>query len=150
MKEQLNNSLLAGDPTEQQVGGDHYVKYKIQPVEIINDLHLGYIRGNILKYLVRYKDKNGLEDLKKAFHYVRIYEKMLVREYSKINTFIDQLDGINAHARMAIRMVLEPSTCIPRLQDELVSLIQEEGGTLEDFDLEGYPQQVQDEDRLLK
>lgn len=55
-----------------QVGGDHYSKMKIQPIDFITENGLGYIEGNIIKYVCRYKDKNGLEDLKKAQHYLQM------------------------------------------------------------------------------
>lgn len=48
----------------------HYMQYVIQPMEFIGLNNLGYIEGNIIKYVCRYKLKNGLEDLKKAAHYL--------------------------------------------------------------------------------
>ena len=59
-----------GDAMTKQVGGDHYSKLAIQPVEYINANHLTYLQGNIIKYITRYKDKNGLQDLQKARHYI--------------------------------------------------------------------------------
>ena len=53
-----------------QVGGSHYKNMTIQPVEFIERNNLGFCVGNIIKYVCRYKDKNGIEDLKKARHYV--------------------------------------------------------------------------------
>ena len=60
-----------------QVGGKHYETKKIQPIEyiILNDL--GFIEGNIIKYVTRYKDKNGLEDLEKARWYLNKLISML-------------------------------------------------------------------------
>ena len=57
---------------DKQVGGDHYSKLAIQPVEYINANKLGYLAGNVVKYITRYKDKNGLQDLQKAKHYVQM------------------------------------------------------------------------------
>lgn len=57
---------------DKQEGGDHYVKLKIQPIEYITANNLGYCEGNILKYITRYKTKGGIEDLKKALHYLKI------------------------------------------------------------------------------
>ena len=51
-----------------QVGGDHYIKCKIQPWEYALANSLGPIEATVLKYITRWKDKNGLEDLKKAQH----------------------------------------------------------------------------------
>lgn len=53
---------------EKQTGGDHYKKLKIQPMEysLANDLNYG--QANAIKYITRYKDKNGKQDLEKAIH----------------------------------------------------------------------------------
>ena len=56
--------------SEIQVGGGHYKKFKIQPTEFIHKNQVGFIEGNIIKYVLRHKDKNGIEDLKKAKHYI--------------------------------------------------------------------------------
>jgi hypothetical protein len=53
-----------------QVGGDHYKKLKIQPIEFIHANNIPFIEGNIIKYIVRWRDKNGLKDLEKVKHYV--------------------------------------------------------------------------------
>ena len=55
---------------DTQVGGSHYKNMTIQPVEFIERNNLGFCVGNIIKYVCRYKDKNGIEDLKKARHYI--------------------------------------------------------------------------------
>lgn len=60
---------------DSQVGGDHYSKYKIQVVDIIDDHNLDFYEGNILKYLLRYKDKNGVQDLYKLEHYLQMIIK---------------------------------------------------------------------------
>ncbi len=52
-----------------QVGGTHYV-LPIQPIEYIRANDLDFFQGNIIKYVTRYKDKNGIEDLRKAKHYI--------------------------------------------------------------------------------
>ncbi len=53
-----------------QIGGDHYKNSKFQAWDFIHKNGLGFIAGNIIKYVVRYKSKNGVEDLKKARHYL--------------------------------------------------------------------------------
>jgi len=57
-------------PNDVQVGGNHYKKHKIQPWDAINDWGLGFFSGNAVKYIARHKDKGGLEDIKKARHYL--------------------------------------------------------------------------------
>jgi len=61
-----------GNAMTKQVGGNHYSKLAIQPVEYINANKLTYLQGNVIKYVTRYKDKNGLEDLQKAKHYIEL------------------------------------------------------------------------------
>lgn len=59
-------------PLQTQVGGRHYKDFVIQPVEYIHKNNIGYIEGNIIKYVSRWRSKNGVEDLKKAMHYLEI------------------------------------------------------------------------------
>ena len=51
--------------TDYQVAGDHYKKLKIQPVEYILANQLGFCEGAIVKYISRWRDKGGVEDLRK-------------------------------------------------------------------------------------
>lgn len=55
---------------DMQVQGDHYKKLKIQPVEYIYANGIGYFEGNVIKYVTRWRDKNGVADLLKARHYI--------------------------------------------------------------------------------
>lgn len=52
-----------------QVGGMHYAKNSIQPWDYITKNGLGYLEGNIVKYISRWRDKGGVEDLRKVIHY---------------------------------------------------------------------------------
>ena len=51
-----------------QIGGNHYTKLKIQPMEYSMANGLDACQHTIIKYVTRFRDKNGLEDLKKARH----------------------------------------------------------------------------------
>lgn len=53
-----------------QVGGDHYKTKSIQPWDFIVSNGLGYLEGCVVKYVSRYTLKGGVEDLKKAQHYL--------------------------------------------------------------------------------
>lgn len=53
----------------QQVAGTHYQR-GIQPWDIISEWELDFWEGNVLKYLLRWKFKDGVQDLKKAKHYL--------------------------------------------------------------------------------
>ena len=69
------------DASRRQIGGMHYKK-SVEPWDAMEawmsyDEWTGYLRGNVIKYMARYKDKNGLEDLLKAHHYL---EKLIETE----------------------------------------------------------------------
>lgn len=55
---------------DTQVGGQHYKAKTIQPWDFIAANGLGYFEGNIVKYVSRWRDKGGLDDLRKARHYL--------------------------------------------------------------------------------
>ena len=57
---------------ETQIGGNHYKDMAIQPLEFIMANNLPYCEANIIKYVCRYKSKNGIQDLLKARHYLDI------------------------------------------------------------------------------
>jgi hypothetical protein len=56
----------------EQVGGDHYRVMGIQPVEYIHANGLGFFEGVVVKYVSRWRRKNGLEDLRKAIHFLQL------------------------------------------------------------------------------
>ena len=53
-----------------QVAGSHYKDLTIQPVEYIHANGIGYFEGNVIKYVSRWRNKNGVKDLEKAKHYI--------------------------------------------------------------------------------
>lgn len=55
---------------DYQIGGVHYKGKGIQPIEYILKNELGFCEGNVVKYVTRWKDKNGIDDLLKAKHYI--------------------------------------------------------------------------------
>lgn len=59
-----------GSPLLTQVGGDHYRARKIQPITYIMENNLPFCEGCVVKYVTRWRDKNGVEDLKKARQYL--------------------------------------------------------------------------------
>ena len=61
---------------DKQVAGTHYQK-AIQPWDIISEWKLDFWEGNVVKYILRWKDKDGVQDLKKAKHYL---EYLIERE----------------------------------------------------------------------
>lgn len=63
----------------KQVGGTHYMNQPIQPWDAIIAWDCGFLDGNVIKYVVRFRDKGGIQDLKKARHYldklIELYEQ---------------------------------------------------------------------------
>jgi hypothetical protein len=59
-------------PQDRQVGGKHYKTFRIQPYEFISKNNLSFFQGNVVKYVCRYKDKNGIQDLEKIIHYCEL------------------------------------------------------------------------------
>ena len=55
---------------DKQEGGSHYKDMPIQPVEYIYANAIGYLEGNVVKYVSRWRKKNGIADLEKARHYI--------------------------------------------------------------------------------
>lgn len=63
LETQVYNPLVA------QEGGGHYKDRGIQPLEYTMQNNLSFCEGNVVKYISRYKSKNGIEDLAKVIHY---------------------------------------------------------------------------------
>jgi len=57
---------------QTQIGGNHYKERKIQPIEYILANELDFIEGSVVKYITRWKSKNGIEDLQKIIQYCEI------------------------------------------------------------------------------
>lgn len=76
----IGNPMSALDT---QVAGSHYKELKIQPVEFIHQNEIGFMAGNVIKYVCRYKAKNGVQDLEKAKHYIEMLIEQELNEESK-------------------------------------------------------------------
>lgn len=72
--------VVTASPNTKQVGGDHYKNKAIQPWDFISSNNIGFLEGNAIKYLARWKEKGGLQDIEKAQHYI---EKLLEIERAK-------------------------------------------------------------------
>lgn len=66
------NKRMTQNATDKQVGGNHYKDLPIQPIEYIHANAMGYMEGNVVKYISRWRKKNGLADLEKAKHYIEL------------------------------------------------------------------------------
>jgi hypothetical protein len=65
---------------KKQVGGKHYIKYKIQPSQFVVENKLLYPEGCVIKYVVRHQDKGGKQDLEKAKHMI---DMIIERDYGE-------------------------------------------------------------------
>ena len=64
-----DDDMAKAFPQSRQVGGSHYKDFHIQPYEFISKNDLSFFQGNVIKYVCRYKNKNGIQDLEKIKHY---------------------------------------------------------------------------------
>ena len=75
---------------KKQVGGKHYLKYKIQPSKFVVENKLLYPEGCVIKYILRHQDKGGKQDLEKAKHFIdMIIERDYKDEKEKQETWIE-------------------------------------------------------------
>jgi hypothetical protein len=70
-------ALAVMSANDKQIDGEHY-QLEIQPWDYITLNRLGYLEGNIIKYVTRHKEKHGVKDLEKAKHYI---DKLIEVEY---------------------------------------------------------------------
>ena len=75
---------------KKQIGGTHYLKYKIQPSKFVTENRLLYPEGSVIKYVIRHQDKGGKEDLEKAKHMIdMIIERDYEEEKEKQETWLE-------------------------------------------------------------
>ena len=55
---------------DQQVAGSHYKDLPIQPAEFLQVNNVPWLEANVMKYVMRWRDKIGVEDVRKARHYL--------------------------------------------------------------------------------
>lgn len=63
---------LPAKALDKQIGGNHYKDFAIQPVEFIHKNGIGFLEGNAIKYICRWKRKGGKQDIEKAIHYLHM------------------------------------------------------------------------------
>jgi hypothetical protein len=60
------------NPLKMQEGGNHYKGMHIQPAEFIHANNIPYLEANVIKYVCRHREKGGIDDLRKAQHYIEL------------------------------------------------------------------------------
>lgn len=68
----------------QEVAGNHYEKFQIEPIHIMVSYNLNWFQGEALKYISRYQDKGGIKDLEKAIHVIEMADEL---KPFKVNNF---------------------------------------------------------------
>jgi hypothetical protein len=61
---------------KEQVSGSHYKTMVIQPVEYIHRNNIGFAEGSVIKYVSRWRSKGGIDDLRKARHFIDLLIEM--------------------------------------------------------------------------
>lgn len=83
---------------DKQIGGSHYETKAIQPWEAMEawmtkEAFQGFLQGNAIKYIARWKDKGGVEDLKKAAHYIEKLIETEIEAQPPIQSLIEDDDN---------------------------------------------------------
>ena len=73
----------AASALDVQAGGDHYKKLAVQPIEYIHANGIPFAEGSVIKYVTRWRDKGGVEDLKKARHFLDLLIELETKEKAK-------------------------------------------------------------------
>jgi hypothetical protein len=60
------------NPLDKQIAGEHYKRFKIQPIEFFHANHIEGPEAIAIRYILRFRDKNGKEDLLKAIHTIQM------------------------------------------------------------------------------
>lgn len=92
---------------DKQVGGDHYKRHAIQPVEFIVANNLGYCEANAIKYLCRWESKGGIRDLEKAIHYIELLIEIQTKGLEKL--LPHHVDHVPQVVSVSVDSVLPPA-----------------------------------------
>lgn len=58
------------------VSPGYYSKWEIEPITFVLYNDLGFAEGNIIKYIMRHRDKGGAQDLDKAMRYIEMLKEV--------------------------------------------------------------------------
>lgn len=102
---------------DHQVGGEHY-KSNYQHWDFVSETGMNYLLANATKYISRFHKKNGIQDLKKAMHYVdkaiEVFKKESLERYEKAEKFAATLPSPMQQALIR---------CSVRVSDPNISLL---------------------------
>ena len=102
----------------------YYHKGNYDVIEFCNKHEISFVTGNIIKYIVRYKNKNGVEDLKKAKEYLgrRYVENLIIDSEDKLKFYEE--NNLNYKQGIILDLVLD--NCHKKAEEMLNSLIKYE------------------------
>lgn len=126
--------MKGNNPLDIQVGGDHYKSFALQPVQFSNMASLGFCEGSIIKYISRWRKKNGLEDIEKVFHFLDLLIHDLdngtctlpiITTAAPLERFLAQFKDITAPEASIIRVVTNWRRATGRAEAFSVRRVQE-------------------------
>ena len=94
---------------DKQIGGEHY-KAQYQHWDYVTDLKLPYMLAQLTRYVLRWKKKNGLEDVRKAIHYNQKEREHLMerkKQYQTLTKALCEANNIGEHERLVLEMVAD-------------------------------------------
>lgn len=81
------------DPNDKQIGGRHY-ESAYQHWDFMLDVSMPYLPAQVIKYITRWKKKNGVQDLEKALHflekYIEVEGRKTLEKYGKMNRYLEE------------------------------------------------------------
>lgn len=121
------------NPLQTQVGGGHYKKHAIQPIEFSMANNLDACTHSTLKYVTRHRDKGGRADLEKAFHFVEL-RHALGTDAHRVETWVVEIaDYCRANGLLPVETGVLTKLCawvesgsplhLKQLKDSLLGLI---------------------------
>lgn len=123
-KDADNESDPVNNPSTRQIGGDHYAKLAIQPMRYSMENGLNALQHTIIKYVTRYKDKGGIEDLHKAAHCVELL----------IQHELDEAHKRDGWTQEAIKQAAFPSEPCAEATEARMGVVGQSGSTAEHYD----------------
>lgn len=104
---------------ETQVGGSHYKNMTMQPVEFAVKANLSFIQGSIVKYVSRYKSKNGKQDIDKAIHFA----KLAIELNGKGDDFLTSLGIAYTYCRTNKMSKLQTNVIVSAVKEDYYNVI---------------------------
>lgn len=88
---------------DKQISGTHYSNKAIQPWDFITSNNIGYLEGNVIKYISRWKEKGGVNDLLKAQHYLeKLLETQGINKEEETQSLVDEVSMLRTHINQGI------------------------------------------------